>query len=108
MDVKMRILDFPKTEKEVITFFHEKGLLPKAKQCVNGHNMTLYSFDKNPRWSCASWAFQKLYGLCVNTSLPQGRMPFVTAIDFIYLWVYESSSMAVLCDTSAFWVACIL
>ena len=31
--------------------------------------MTLYSFDKKPRWRYASWACQKQAGLRVNTWL---------------------------------------
>ena len=36
-------MDLPKTEKEAIIFFQDKGFLPTTKQCVNGHSMTLYS-----------------------------------------------------------------
>ena len=42
----MKILDLPKTEKEAIVFFQDKGLVPTTKQCVKGHNMTLYSYEK--------------------------------------------------------------
>ena len=31
MDFEMKIWDLPRTEKEVITFFHDKGLLPTTK-----------------------------------------------------------------------------
>ena len=46
MDFEMKIRDLPKTEKEAIIFFQDKGLLPTTKQCINGHNMTLYSYEK--------------------------------------------------------------
>ncbi|XP_065571028.1 uncharacterized protein LOC136033938 isoform X2 [Artemia franciscana] len=80
MDVKMKIWGLPKTEEEAIRFFQDKGLLPKTKQCLNGHNMTLYSFDKKPRWRCTSWACQKQVGLRVNTWFAHTKIPFVTAV----------------------------
>ena len=46
----MKICDLPRTEEEAIRLFQDKGMLPKTKQCVNGHNMTLYSFEKDPFW----------------------------------------------------------
>jgi len=42
----MKIRDLPKTAIEAIIFFQDKGLLPTTKQCINGHNMTLYSYEK--------------------------------------------------------------
>ena len=42
----MKLWDLPNTEKEAIIFFQDKGLLPPTKQCVNGYNMTLYSYEK--------------------------------------------------------------
>ena len=39
-------LGFAKTEKEAIIFFQDKGLLPITKQCVNGHKMALYSYER--------------------------------------------------------------
>ena len=46
MDVQIKIWDLPRTEEQVIIFFRDKGFLPKTKQCVNGHTMTLYSYEK--------------------------------------------------------------
>ncbi|KAK2715421.1 uncharacterized protein LOC136043868 isoform X2 [Artemia franciscana] len=89
-----QIWDLPRTEEEAIRFFQDKGLLPKTKQCVNGHNMTLYSFDKNPSWRCTRRPCLKKVGLRVNTWFALSRLPFVTAIRFIYFWVYELSSVA--------------
>ena len=48
----MKIWDLPKTEKEAILFFQDKGLLPTTKHCVNGHNTTLYSYEKENFWKC--------------------------------------------------------
>ena len=42
----MKIWDLPKTEKEAIIFFQDKGLSPTTKQCVNEQNMTVYSYEK--------------------------------------------------------------
>ena len=42
----MKIWDLPKTDKEAIIFFQDKGLLPTTKQRINGHKMTLYSYEK--------------------------------------------------------------
>ena len=42
----MKNWDFPKAEKEAIIFFQDKGLLPTTEHCVNGHNMTIYSYEK--------------------------------------------------------------
>ena len=46
MDFETKIWNLPKTEKDAIMFFQDKGLLPTTKQCVNGHNLTLYSYGK--------------------------------------------------------------
>ena len=46
MDFEMKIWDLPKTEKEAIIFFQGKELLPTTKECVDGHNMTLHSNEK--------------------------------------------------------------
>ncbi|XP_065584942.1 protein abrupt-like isoform X4 [Artemia franciscana] len=89
-----QIWDLPRTEEEAIRFFQDKGLLPKTKQCVNGHNMTLYSIDKKPRWRCTSKACQKQVGLRVSTWFADSRIPFVAAVRFIYCWVYELTSVA--------------
>ena len=67
MEVKIEIWDLPKTGKEASRFFQDKGLLPKTKQYIDGHSMTLYYFDKKPRWRSASWACQKQAGLHANT-----------------------------------------
>ena len=42
----MKVWDLPETEKEAIMFFQDTGLPPTEKQCVNGHNVTLYSYEK--------------------------------------------------------------
>ena len=46
MYFERKVWGLPKAEKEAITFFQDKGLLPPTKQCVNGHNMTLSSHEK--------------------------------------------------------------
>jgi len=50
MDVQINIWDFPRTEEQAIIFFHNKWLLPKTKQCINGHIVTLYSYENKHFW----------------------------------------------------------
>ena len=46
MDFEMKICNLPKAIQEASIFFQDKRLLPTTKQCINGHNMTLYSYNK--------------------------------------------------------------
>ena len=43
----MKIWDLPRSEEGAIRFFQQKQLCPALKQCANGHDMTLYSFEYN-------------------------------------------------------------
>ena len=76
----MKTWDLPRTEEEAIRFFQDKGVLPKTKQCLNGHNMTLYSFEKNPFWKCTTRPCLKKVGLRVDTWFANSKIPFVTAV----------------------------
>ena len=59
MNVKITIWDLPKTEKEAVEFLQDKGLLPKTKECENGHTMTLYFYEKELFWKCLTRPYRK-------------------------------------------------
>jgi hypothetical protein len=88
------VLLSPRTEEEAIRLFQDKRVLPKTKQCVNGHNVTLFSFEKRPFRKCTSSASLKKVSLRVDTWFAKSKIPFVTAVRFIYCWVYEFTSVA--------------
>ena len=52
----MKIWDLPKTEKEAIIFFQNKGLLPTTKQCV-----TQVPIPKMNMWSKIQQCFSNMY-----------------------------------------------
>ena len=60
-------LGFAKDWKRGIILFQDKVLLPTTKQCVNGHNMTLYSYKKEHFWKCNNRPCLKKVNLHVNT-----------------------------------------
>lgn len=88
-----KIWDLPQSEEGAIRLFQDKGVLPKLKQCINGHEMTLYSFENAPFWKCTTRPCLKKSGLRVGTWLSHSKIPFVTAVRFIYCWVYELTSV---------------
>lgn len=56
--------------------------------------MTLYSFDNGPFWKCTTRPCLKKVGLRVGTWFSNSKIPFVTAVRFIYSWVYELTSIS--------------
>ena len=55
MNVQAKIWDLPGTKEQAIIFLQDKGLLPKTKQkYVNGHTITLYSYEKLHYWKCVT------------------------------------------------------
>lgn len=75
--------------------FQSKGILPKQRSCANGHAMKLYVGD-DVQWKCTSRSCQgvkKSVRMRVGNWFQGSRIPFVTALRFIYCWAWELTSM---------------
>ena len=87
----MNLFNLPTTEKDAVAFLQSKEVLPPRMSCSNNHEMKLY-FGSSISWNCnKSCCRQKInirHGNCFNNT----RLPFVTAVRFVYLWAKELSS----------------
>uniref|UniRef100_A0A0K0F7P3 DDE_Tnp_IS1595 domain-containing protein n=1 Tax=Strongyloides venezuelensis TaxID=75913 RepID=A0A0K0F7P3_STRVS len=79
-------------EKMVIKFLQEYKLLPKTKECINGHEMKLV-MGSTPCWRCYVRDCIKDCGIKNETWFEGSRIPFRTAILFIYCWTRELTSV---------------
>ena len=74
MDFEMKIWDLPKTKKEAIEFFQDKGLLLTTEHCINGQNMTLYSYEKEHFWKCNNRPCLQKVNLRINAWFDDNRI----------------------------------
>lgn len=88
----MRIWDLPKTEQDAILFFQERNILPKKRKCTNSHDMKLY-FGKRKFWKCNLRQCDQQVGLRKDNWFEGSRIPFCSALRFIYCWCEELTSI---------------
>ena len=90
----MKIWDLPNTEQSAVNFFIQKEILPATRFCPNGHSMNLYFPNtKAPLWSCRQANCRVSSSLRSGTWFDNSRIPFVTALRFIYCWSNEMTSI---------------
>ncbi|XP_059168853.1 male abnormal protein mab-31-like [Physella acuta] len=88
------IWQLPVDEEAAIKFFQDKGIIHKERLCTNNHQMKLSlntTGTKAPSWRCRKCRQKK--GLRTNTWFDGSRIPFLTAVRFIYLWCQELTSV---------------
>lgn len=72
------------TKKDAIKFLQSRAILHKERHCSNGHSMIL-SIDPD-RWRCTLKSCRSSIGLRKDTWFENSKIPFSTAIMFIYCW----------------------
>lgn len=87
----MTIFQLPQSEDDAVAYFQEHGILPKAKLCPNGHEMRLYVSDHI--WRCNIKMCKKKNGIRSDNWFEGSRIPFLTALRFIYCWAEELTSI---------------
>ncbi|XP_023243935.1 uncharacterized protein LOC111641917 [Centruroides sculpturatus] len=85
------LYDLPRTEEESVLFFQEKGILPSARICKNGHEMKL-NISKGV-WRCTISSCDVMISIRSNNWFSGSRIPFLTAVRFIYHWTEEVTSI---------------
>lgn len=86
------IFDLPQGESEAIAFLQQKGILPEFRLCANGHNMKL-SLGGRPQWWCRKKECKTTVRLRSGNWLENSRLPFLTALRFIFCWCEELTSI---------------
>ena len=82
----------PTTETGAVEFLQERGLLHKTRQCINGHQMTLY-FGHRLQWACNTLGCRRRLGIRSGSWFANTKLPFVTIVRFIYCWAEEMTSI---------------
>ena len=88
----MKFSDLPRTEEEAVAFLQLHGILPVQRICPNGHNAKLY-FVNRIHWKCNVNTCRKKVSLRKDTWFINTRLPFVTAVQFLYSWAFELTSI---------------
>uniref|UniRef100_A0A0N5BLZ0 DDE_Tnp_IS1595 domain-containing protein n=1 Tax=Strongyloides papillosus TaxID=174720 RepID=A0A0N5BLZ0_STREA len=87
-----QLYELVRDEEMSIKFLQEHELLPKTKECINGHEMKLV-MGSPPRWRCYVRDCRKDIGIRNGTWFEGSRISFRTAILFIYCWTRELTSV---------------
>lgn len=87
----MKIWDLPRTEKDAVLFYQERGLLAKSATCDKNHPMKL-SFCDGVRWRCNVSSCRKKRSIRKGTWFESSKLPFLTSLRFIYGWSEEMTS----------------
>lgn len=86
----MNIFNLPKTEEGAIGFLQEKGLLPKIRFCIKGHEMKLVA--KSRMWMCYKKECMTRIKIRSGNFFENTRLPFVTCVRFFYAWALDYTS----------------
>lgn len=87
------IFNLPQTEEAVVAFFQERGILPTTKKCINGHEMALYVNDHIWRCNVKNCKKKKKIRVRADNCFSGSRIPFLTALRFIYCWAELLTSL---------------
>lgn len=92
-----KIIRTVRDEPSAVQFLQEHNLIPRNKDCENGHNMKLH-LGKLSRWRCNVKSCGKTQGLRSGTWLANSTIPLETVVHFIFFWTIENTSIK-FCDT---------
>ncbi|GBO46687.1 hypothetical protein AVEN_74054-1 [Araneus ventricosus] len=90
MDVTLWQL--PNNEEAAIEFLKSTGIIHKERVCSNNHQMKLY-ITEPPIWRCCLRSCKERKGMRTKTWFEGRRIPFLTAVRFIYCWCQELTSV---------------
>lgn len=88
----MNFFNLPSSEKEAVQFLQEHGELQSVRICPNNHLAKLY-FGKEIFWKCNVKKCQKKVNIRNGNWFSKSRIPFTTAVRFIYGWSHEMTSI---------------
>ena len=88
----MHIWDLPNTEQDAILFFQQRNILQKTRKCTNSHDMKLY-FGRRIFWKCNLKECGQQVGLRKDNWFEGSRIPFCSALRFIYCWSEELTTI---------------
>jgi transposase-like protein len=92
IEIDYLIWQLPVDESGAIEFFQEKGLIRKELNCSKDHPMKLQLSTKSA-WRCYNRSCRQTRGIRTNTWFENSRIPFLTALRFIYFWCMEMTSI---------------
>ena len=88
----MNLFNFPATEEDALKFFQDRGILPKKRQCAQGHDMTL-QIGNQVRWRCKKRECRSEVAMRVGNWMEGIRLPYLTLLRFIYAWAWQYTSI---------------
>lgn len=88
----IRLVEEIPNESSAVLFLQNHGILHQNRICQNGHDMKL-TMGNQPRWRCHKADCNKEFGIRVNTWFAGSKIPFRSAIFFIYWWAKEKTSV---------------
>lgn len=90
----MGMWNLPRTEKEAVLFFQEKGLLPRVMKCRNGHEMALYVKEgPGSMWRCSKMTCRVNTNMRVGNWFSGSKLHFLKIARFIFFWSEQLTSI---------------